>query len=108
MAKVAEAPVPMRRELTTGASILGVSLALAVATIIVGDVNLGSFGVRLASAAVQLQTALVAIAQAASALWNMASVPLTLGLSTTLVASLAALKKLASGGGEMQEVRVSR
>src|SRR5687768_13541510 len=62
MAKVAVAPVPMSREVSTGATILGVSVALAVATIIVGDVNLGFFGVRLAGAVVQLQTALVAIA----------------------------------------------
>jgi hypothetical protein len=96
MTRVAEAPArPVSRsDVWSAVAIVGVTMALAVAALVVSGGFTGSVGLALASVAVVLREALVAAGSALHALWMTAALPTVLGLSLLLAATLTAFRRL--------------
>lgn len=97
MTRVAEAPArPVSRaDVWSAVAIVGVTLALAVGAFLVSGGVTGGFGLALASLVVKLREALVAAGSGLLALWTTAALPLALGVSSLIVASLVALRRFA-------------
>jgi hypothetical protein len=94
MAKVAAAPTSLRTELIAGLSIFVATAVLAVLVLVLGDPQLGSVGVKLASQLVQLKAVAIAVMSAVFALWNAAAIPIAAGMTALVVASLMGLRRL--------------
>jgi anti-sigma factor RsiW len=103
MARVETAPAPMRRELWTGATILGAAAAAAMA-LLVNSGAAGVFGTQLAQALLWMHSFLVSAPNALQAVWQTAGIPITVCASVLLVFVLFGLRKFAGGS---VEVRVS-
>ena len=103
MARVERAPVPVRREVWTGAAILGASLAAAVA-LAVSSGAAGVFGTELAQALLWMHSFAMTAPDALRAVWHTAALPVVLAASVLLVLVLFGLRKTAGGP---VEVRVS-
>jgi hypothetical protein len=98
MVRVAEAPArPVSAvDVWSAVAIVAVTLVLAVGALLVsGGASSGGFGLALASLVVQLRESLVAIGSALLALWTTAALPMVVGLSLMLVATLTALRRFA-------------
>lgn len=96
MTRVAEAPArPLSTsEIWSGVAIFGLALSVAVVLLALNGASFGGFGVALATLVVKLRGGLVAMGSALNALWSTAALPLVLGLSLVLVATLSAIRRL--------------
>jgi len=95
MVRVAEAPVrPLSKaDVWSAVTIVGVTLALAVTALLASGGVTGGFGLALASLVVKLREGLVAAGSGLMALWSTAALPLAVGLTLLLVASLTAFRR---------------
>ena len=106
MAKVQRAPVPVRREVWTGLSILSAAFA-AIGVVFVSDAaTAGAFGTTVASLIVQLSTIAAAVGQGVKTVWTTAALPVTVVASLFFLTALLGLRRLAAPAGA--RVRVSR
>jgi len=96
MTKVATAPArPVSRaDVWSAVAIVGVTVSLAVVALLVSGGVGGGVGLALASLVVKLREGLVASGSALLALWTTAALPLVLGLSLLLAATLTAFRRL--------------
>jgi hypothetical protein len=95
MVRVAAAPVrPLSKaDVWSAVAIVGVTLALAVTALLASGGVTGGFGLALASLVVKLREGLVAAGSGLMALWSTAALPLAVGLTLVLVASLTAYRR---------------
>ena len=96
MSRVAQAPTrPLSRaDVWSAVAIVGVTMSLAVIALLVSGGVTGGFGLALASMVVKLREALVASGSALLALWTTAALPMVLGLSLLLAATLTAFRRV--------------
>ncbi|HEY0882630.1 MAG TPA: hypothetical protein VGD87_13905 [Archangium sp.] len=96
MTRVAEAPArPLSTsDIWSGVAIFGLALSVAVVLLALNGASFGGVGVALATVVVKLRGGLVATGSALNALWSTAALPLVLGLSLVLVATLSAIRRL--------------
>ncbi|HET9449464.1 MAG TPA: hypothetical protein VFO83_01205 [Aggregicoccus sp.] len=95
MARVAQEPAPMRRELWTGIPILLASLAAGVALIFGNDATLSRLSTAFAQVATKGSLFLGALGSGLDALWATAAIPVAIGVLVLLVLPLIGLKRLA-------------
>lgn len=95
MTRVAAAPArPVSRaDVWSAVAIIGVTLTLAVAALVMSGGASGGFGLTLASLVVKGREAVVALGSALIALWTTAALPTVVGLSLFLAAALAAFRR---------------
>jgi hypothetical protein len=95
MLRVAHAPpAPLsRRDVWAAVVTVMGALALALAALVVSGAYGGSFGLALGSAAVKLRESMVASGSVLTALWTTAALPLAIGVSVVLAASLSAFRR---------------
>ena len=98
MARVAAEPVPQRRELWTGLSILSLSMVTGLGVLVGSDAALGRLGTALASLLVDGRGLLQALHSGLSALWQTAAGPVAVLLTFVLLSSLFAIQRLAGAG----------
>ena len=96
MTRVAEAPARAlsRADVWSAVAIIGVTISLAVVALLASGGVTGGVGLALASMVVKLREGLVASGSALLALWTTAALPMVLGLSLLLVATLTAFRRL--------------
>lgn len=96
MTRVAEAPARAisRADVWSAVAIIGVTISLAVVALLVSGGVTGGVGLALASMVVKLREALVASGSALLALWTTAALPMVLGLSLLLAATLTAFRRV--------------
>ena len=96
MTRVAEAPVRAlsRADVWSAVAIVGVTISLAVIALLASGGVTGGVGLALASMVVKLREGLVASGSALLALWTTAALPMVLGLSLLLAATLTAFRRL--------------
>lgn len=96
MSRVADAPVrPISRaDVWSAVAIVGVTMSLAVIALLASGGIGGGFGLALASLVVKLREGLVAAGSGLLALWTTAALPMALGLSLLLAATLTAFRRL--------------
>lgn len=103
MARVAEEPVPQRREVWSGVLILLTSLAVGLGYLLTNDRALGRLGTALASAVVDGRVFLEGLLSGAHALWSTAGLAVAGTLAFLLLTSLYGLKRLAGGPHTLSE-----
>lgn len=104
MAKVEERPVPVRREIWTGAAIFAAALAGVVAVVGTDAVALGSLGTWIASASTEFKMLFFGTLSGVSTLFSHAMVPITAIASVMLMFVLMGVRRVAAGP---KEVRVT-
>jgi len=95
MAKVAIAPVPVRRELWTGLTVLTAAVGALVIGIVSRPGAAAHFGVSVATAARTSMALVDGLGHAVGPVWHFAGLPITTAVFVTLMLSLFGLKKLA-------------
>jgi hypothetical protein len=103
MARVAEEPVPQRREVWSGVLILLSSLAVGLGYLLTNDRALGRLGTAVASAVVDGRVFIEGLLSGAHALWSTAGVTVAGILAVLLMTSLFGLKRLAGGPPTLSE-----
>lgn len=98
MARVATEPVPQRRELWTGFTILAASLVLGLGALFSSDSALIGASTGLARFLVDGKAFLEALLSGARALWSTSAAPVAGVLALLLFSSLFGLKRLAGNG----------
>jgi hypothetical protein len=95
MARVAQEPAPVRRELLTALPIVLVSLAAGIGLIFTNDALLSRLSTTLARVATSGGAFLGALNTGMDALWATAAAPIAIGVLVLLVLPLLGLKRLA-------------
>lgn len=97
MARVAAAPARAitRGEAWRAAGVVTACLLLALVLFLGSGGAVGAVGLAVASAVLRLREGLVAVGSGLLAVWTTAALPLVAALSLMLVATLAALRRLA-------------
>ena len=95
MARVAQEPAPVHRELWTALPILLVSLVAGFGLILSNDALLSRLSISVASVASKAGTFLGALNSGMDALWATAAIPVAVGAFLVLVLPLLGLKRLA-------------
>ena len=96
MAKVEQAPVPLRREVWTGLAIFGVAVAAMLAFVLGDAATAGAFGTNVAAGLLSLRDGLAASGAGLKAIWTTAALPVTAAASVILVFVLFAFRRLAA------------
>ncbi|RYZ32909.1 MAG: hypothetical protein EOO71_43195 [Myxococcaceae bacterium] len=94
MARVAESPVPQRREVWTGLAILLTSLGAGLGFLFSSDQALGRFGTGFASTVGNTRAFVEGLFSGAHALWSTAGVAVACFIAVVVLSSLFGLKRL--------------
>ncbi|MGQ0504316.1 MAG: hypothetical protein ACT4TC_03280 [Myxococcaceae bacterium] len=97
MAKVDQAPLPVRHELRAGFAIVASALVAAAAAFGLSHGNIALLSAGAASAIVGLQSFVVGSRDILSIIWKTAAVPASITLTLFSVLSLVFLKRLTTG-----------
>jgi len=97
MAKVEAQPVPVRREIWTGVTILVASLLAVVGLVLMDASSAGSFGTATASTVLTLRAWLVGLGRGFEVLWSTAALPVTTVAAVMLMIALFGLRRLTGG-----------
>lgn len=104
MAKVEAAPVPVRREIWSGISILLAAMGGIAAVLLTDSGSASMFGAAVASALLSLKSFVAAAGPAFTTIWATSALPLTVFASFVLATVLLGLRKLI---GAPQDQRVT-
>ncbi|RKH36740.1 hypothetical protein [Corallococcus llansteffanensis] len=103
MARVAESPVPQRREVWTGLAILLTSLGAGLGFLFTNDQALGRLGTAFASTVVDTRVVVEGLLSGAHALWSTAGVAVACFIAFVVLSSLLGLKRLVGSPPSLSE-----
>ncbi|RKH25779.1 hypothetical protein [Corallococcus sicarius] len=103
MARVAESPVPQRREVWTGLAILLTSLGAGLGFLFTNDRALGRLGTAFASTVGDSRMFVEGLFSGAHALWSTAGVAVACLVAFVVLSSLMGLKRLVGSPPSLSE-----